>query len=432
MKNIKDLSTFTENELLCALYVKEFLKENVSSEYFSYEEILSAITSKYLKKYGECHLTNEELTDWLKDNYRYPLLNDLIENEIIKIICFSQDERDTFVFDNLESIFQIITKEVRDNLLSEINYDYSKVNKETKLTDEEFRQLVTKFLKVIDPSLEWLNIYNEALENKQIHFVKADDLLEKKRLFKTLRLEEAARKIEDLTWNFTIASKNNLNIIVERNFNIKDFWAFIHEFIHFIEYKKNASKAKSLSLEEFSSITYEKLALDFLKDEGYAVEEIEKMLHLRKMNTYKTGIDIIPIFSFMNKMLINGQITKEQEMENAKRVVNLNNKLAKETKEKLKDKKPYYFSALDYSNHFCDDTIISLIMNGSIVEKEYPYIIGNYLAKLMVEKINSKELTFTDMKKIVENISIIDPNDLFLLLGVNLKKSETPKKFFLV
>ena len=165
MKNIKDLATFTEKELLCALYVKELLKENVSSDYFSYEEILSAITSKYLKKYGECHLTNEELTDWLKDNYRYPLLNDLIENEIIKIICFSQDERDTFVFDNLESIFQIITKEVRDNLLSEINYDYSKVNKETKLTDEEFRQLVTKFLKVIDPSLEWLNIYNEALEN---------------------------------------------------------------------------------------------------------------------------------------------------------------------------------------------------------------------------------------------------------------------------
>ena len=132
MKNIKDLSTFTENELLCALYVKEFLKENVSSEYFSYEEILSAINSKYLKKYGECNLSNEELTSWLKDNYRYSLLNDLIENEIIKIICFSQDERDTFVFDNLESIFQIITKEVRDNLLSEINYDYSKVNKETK------------------------------------------------------------------------------------------------------------------------------------------------------------------------------------------------------------------------------------------------------------------------------------------------------------
>ena len=53
MKNIKDLATFTEKELLCALYVKELLKENVSSDYFSYEEILSAITSKYLKKYLE-------------------------------------------------------------------------------------------------------------------------------------------------------------------------------------------------------------------------------------------------------------------------------------------------------------------------------------------------------------------------------------------
>ena len=80
------------------------------------------------------------------------------------------------------------------------------------------------------------------------------------------------------------------------------------------------------------------MALDFLKDEGYAVEEIEKMLHLRKMNTYKTGIDIIPIFSFMNKMLINGQITKEQEMENAKRVVNLNNKLAKETTQLMEER----------------------------------------------------------------------------------------------
>lgn len=431
MKNIKDLATFTEKELLCALYVKELLKENVSSEYFSYEEILSAITSKYLKKYGECHLTNEELTDWLKDNYRYPLLNDLIENEIIKIACFSNDKKDAFVFDNLEALLEIIIKEVKDNLLSEINYDFSKVNKGKNLTEEEFNQLLTKFLRVIDPSFEWLNIYNEALENNQIHFVKADDLLEKKRLFKIFNLDEFARKIEDLTWNFTIASGNNLNIIVERNFNIKDFWAFIHEFIHFIEYKKNASKAKSLSLEEFSATTYEKLALAFLGDEGYDTEEIEKMLHLRNYNTYRAGIDIIPIFSFMNKMLQSGQITKEEEIENAKKVINLNNKLDQDIKEKLKEKEPHYFSAVKYSNHICDETITSLIMNTGRVRKEYPYIIGNYLAKLMVEKINSNELTFKDMKKIVENISVIDPNNLFLLLGVNLKKSETPKKFFL-
>ncbi len=434
MTNIKDLYSFNEKELLCTLYVKEFLKENVSSEYFSYEEIISAITLKYLKRYGECSLTDKELTDWLKDNYRYPLLNELIQNEIIRI-CYCKGGKDNFILDNLESLLEIITLEVKENIFSEFNYDFSKINEGKRLTEEEFRKLVIKFLKMVDPSLEWLNICKNALKNGQIHFVKADDLIEKNRLLKVLGLND--RRVEDLSWNFTLVSENSLDIVVERNFTIQDFWAFIHEFIHFIEelmiYEKNTSLQKSLSLEEFSTIIYEKLALDFLSHEGYDTEEIEKMVHLRNFNTYKTGIDIIPIFDFMKKMLLNGQITSEEEIKNAQAAVDLNNKLfTREMKEKLKEDGSYYFSALEYSDHFCDEAITSLITCTGMVQKEYPYVIGNYLARLMLEKLKTKELAYEDMKNIVENISVINPNDLFAVLGVNLKESKSPKKFYLI
>ena len=155
---------------------------------------------------------------------------------------------------------------------------------------------------------------------------------------------------------------------------------------------------------------------------GYDEIYIEKLRHKRNSNTYLAGILTLNIFNFMKKVLNNKTISKEKEINEAKRIVNLNEKLDKKTKDELRKTKPYYFDSVLYSEHICDETIIKLLENPNEISKKYPYIIGSFLANKTLASIKENKTTFEDIKFIVEHISKIEPSWIFKFLDIDIVK----------
>lgn len=427
--DLNNIYSFTGKELLCTLLLRENLStEEIATTFFSKEEIVSAIYLKYLKNHPAQKVTEEELINWLKEKYRYDLLTDLIKTEINKLIApqlkedFLIDMTDDFILKNLKPLLNIICEEVANDISIPTNS-----KKLPPITDKEFNLMLKKFLKIVDPSLEWLTLYQEALKENRIIYLTKDDLARKENLYKQFNLEETGYRCSDLKWNFVFLFKNSPYLIIERENTIKDFWTFTHEFAHFIELQNNDFNEIPITLNEYNSTTYEQIGLSFLADLGYSKDVLNELKKLRNNNTFRAGVNIIQIFNFMKKFLVAGKITKQEEVEEAKKAVALNEKLDSQIKNQLKISYPWLFSALEYSAKVCDDSIFWLLSNPNLLSKSYPYILGNYLANLTIDCLNSEQLTFLDLKKITENISSVNPYDLFVKLGVDVQKLDMKK-----
>ena len=154
--NIDNIYSFSEEELLCTLLIRENFKDTeISNSFYSMEEILSAILYKYLEKYEKCDLTEEELINWLKKNSRYNLLTDLIKNEIKKLLFPQEingkivDTTDEFVYTNLEALLEIMKDELFYNIEFEKNYNPKKVKKLPSLNEQDFDIYIKSFLKLL-------------------------------------------------------------------------------------------------------------------------------------------------------------------------------------------------------------------------------------------------------------------------------------------
>lgn len=432
--NIDNIYSFSEEELLCTLLIRENFKDTeISNSFYSMEEILSAILYKYLEKYEKCELTEEELINWLKKNSRYNLLTDLIKNEIKKLLFPQEingkivDTTDEFVYTNLEALLEIMKDELFYNIEFEKNYNPKKVKKLPSLNEQDFDIYIKSFLKIVDPSSEWQEIYEKALKNGNIIFTAKDDLETKKKIFEKFSLKQYGFKVEDFRWNCFFSYNEEPYIIIERNYDIGDFCSFIHEFSHFLQsINKNDNKIPPI-LREYTSTFYELVSIDFLKALGYENNVLDKLLHKRAHNTYEAGIDTIMIFNFMKKVLTTGKITAKEEIETASKVVKLNENLEKKEKEKIQMTNPYYFDATKYSEQNCDYAISCLLKDTDDFNRKYPYVLGSYLAHATLNKVKNADLSFEEIKYLMENLASIDTYDIFKLIGFDVKQLKLKK-----
>ena len=91
----------------------------------------------------------------------------------------------------------------------------------------------------------------------------------------------------------------------------------------------------------------------------------------------------------------------------------------------LKENIPELFNADKTIHEMCDSVTEDLLQNPCYLFTTYPYVIGNYLAIHAINLSEYDSTILTKMKNYVENITKIDPYEIFHDLGINLNITKT-------
>lgn len=412
-----DLEKAKLEELLLILEIKRLgiatpdHFENVWTD----QEIYQKIADYYLSYTGTSSQNFEQLYEWLKEKARYPLLNALLKTRIYGFMQVGHI-KDNFVLSNFKSLVDIMMQIFQVGAEASI-YVPASLSKLDRATAHQF---VQEFLMEVDPSLQWLNIYNEMLQNnKMIIFNDLNDSEQKK-------MRE--RTYGDGTTNICIHSEEVPFIVVTLNENIADFISIIHEFAHYISYYHNPQAQICGTLLESSSIFYEYYALLFLEKKGYSKEEIETIRKDRLANIFELSLQINNICNYLHKYLETGEIKEEQELLEAANNTNTALEvLPDEVKKSLLKVDAEIFNPKVAVYNRCDNCIEQMIAHPEYLYQCYPYIIGNYLAMMGMEQIQLGNNILPKIKELTETLYSINPLTFFETVGCLTDRVKTLK-----
>ena len=152
------------------------------------------------------------LYEWIKEKTRYELLNYVIMS-VIKIFSYSVDNNgnmikytDPFVEKNIIPLINLVEKYLPNILenLSDQEFGLSSVS------EEECQKLIKEYLVEVDPSLEWLTLYEDAIKNNKIIYLDKYSSEEQKQLLSKLGLSYSS--------NFCTRIDGEPVIFITRNF----------------------------------------------------------------------------------------------------------------------------------------------------------------------------------------------------------------------
>ena len=357
------------------------------------------LTSLYKRAYEFYCINNEEniydeekIYNWMIEKLSYEFLTLLIDVKLDYLL-----EKDKFMFYNLPAIINIMHEFLNTCSIDKINI----INTQT-ISKEKTNSLVNEILKQIDPSLEWLKIYEECRKNNKIIYINEYNEDQLKELAHKLYLSKIPRE------DSCICLPNNTHYIILNYKNkLYDTISTIHEFIHYII--ETQSIKKPLLLTEFFSIFYEMYSLYFLKKQGFDLKELTSIYqNFRIRNLYMISLEIEPLFKYIKTFVEKKYVAFEDDFNY---YVDLLKKLNIKNEDNLSPEK------LAYKR--CEKYIVSLLNNDFF--ETYPYVIGSYLSFEAMSNFDEKIL-----EKIKEYLDSdnIDPYDVFKFVGCDVEKLE--------
>ena len=225
--------------------------------------------------------TSLKIYQWLKGKSLYGTYN------MVQEIIVERIRKDQFFYNNFGNILNVMYGEMK-NYCEEDN-----VNDLPRISIEKMNELMNCFLKTINAPESWINKYNELIENKKIIY-------------------EESEKNNGASMCFT-DDNNELKILIQRTGTIKDFLVIVHEFMHYLSWNDNFDLSQ-ISILEFPSIFFEKLAAIFLTKYGYDKKIVKYAEDFRNMHNVSTVMDLYPIFSSIYEYMINGPINRADEI----------------------------------------------------------------------------------------------------------------------
>lgn len=385
--------------------------------------IYHLINNEYAKEVGEFVDIQKEadrdlLYIWARENSRFDTLNYLIDR-CIKSVMYEENEEDADLFskNNLNELLKLMLEQAAI-CLSNKNADIIPVSKVTK---DEIGGLVREILTLIDPSLDWLNIYEDAKTNKKIIYL--NECTEEEKHLLSTKWGDEILKLE----NCCITLNGETVVFLTYNGNIMDVCYTLHEFAHFISKIKSNNQKASRNIVEFSSIFYELFTLLVLYKKGYSIKELYSINSLRLLSTLTCCFAHNDIFNYMRTYLQEGAITEKKEIERIDRANQLTlNVIDEAFKKDIEKNCPDFWDSKKSARNTCDKTIKNLILHQEELYKAYPYIIGNYLALTAINNFELDPGMLSKMKYYTEEAASIDPYEIFEGIGCdvsNLKRS---------
>ena len=325
------------------------------------------------------------LFNWTKDKCRYQLLDELMVhmfNRFINIEDNGVDNRDEFFINNIDMMEKIMS--TGNNTIKIDNNSLLKLSKDKTIT------LVKEILLEIDPSSEWLRIYEEAIDKNKIIYLNE---LDKKGII-DLKKELGVDSLKYIDNSCLTLENGEKYIFLNYKGDISDVSTTIHEFTHYVS-KYNHNEKETPILREFPAIFFELYALEYLKEIGCDETDIKLVNQHRIADTYMATMESRIFLYYLKMIMDNGVISEDLD------------------KELIKDNN---YMSEDYEKN-CDDCIRDLIINPYVFFEIYPYVIGNYLANMGFERIKYDRQMLSIIKFMNDNLYKINPYDVFNILG---------------
>ena len=350
----------------------------------------------------------EKILKDLLEKRRFDLLNHLLQEQYDLIVqsTDSSEEYDTFLKNNMSEIISIAQLDfLNGNII--IPQEKKKVDL-PKLSRKELENLVREFLIEIDPSLKWIKIYNEAL-------------LEERIVYGRLNPKD---KVE---WCCT-PYNGKRHIAAPLTGTIRDFRCMIHELIHYIAMLNiPIEELPSPSLDEYPSIVFETLAINFLKKKGYSKEVIDNLKEERILWTQDNIFDITPTLKMINEFVTEGPITYEKEQLRNKRLQTL---IDETLDPNLKEKVEKVAQTSDESIIDKIDFEIMFILSAPLaVLEEYPYILGRYLSTKTLNRLEEDPMLIYELFNITESLTIETPQSIIIKLNLSDEVFTSKKEY---
>lgn len=375
--------------------LKEYLKE------FNIDNLYKRARELYKYENGTEDISNKQLEKWLHDKCSYDVLSDLLWVMLMKLKDYEFYE-DKFMFYNFPVMIDLM-----HDFLENCNIDKQYEIKDlTKLTDEQIDKYICEILKKIDPTFEWLKIYEIAKKDGKIIYLNKLD---------NKQLEELKHKLNRLPIGNSCIILNDGTCYLALTYNntIQDVINTIHELIHYIIKTNNIEVPQMLS--EFFSIFYELYTILYLKQQGFNINELFTIYQkIRILDLSLISLTFDPLYHYLTNLIKNRKISINDDLKYYEKALQSFEQINK-LPDNYKNVQP-----IDLAYMRCDKYIQFLLDDEFY--KIYPYIIGSYLAFEALKKFNDEMLN--KIRAFISTSSTIDPYDVFETVGCDVENLE--------
>lgn len=331
-------------------------------------------------------IDEEKILEYLQNRYRFPLTNYLLD-------LFSSSMEELFFTSGKEEIEERVelTEKIRHqedtwSIEKEITFEVSK---------EETLFLCKSFLAAIDPTLSWLTIFCDMLEQEPL-VERLDDPRAKK-----LQVTE-----EDKYATFFESSDSNWYIFMVWKNNLEDAPTLIHEFMHYMGYHFCKEQANNIyELSELPSLFFEELMYQFLINNNYPEKEVEAMRFNRRLGIASNAETLNELLVLMKRRKEGLPITADSEVE----------RLQDEIRENIEIGDEYLIAKKhqeEFANVICDDRNHDIItMPEELLECNY-YIMGQEYSNQALSALRTNPETIPTMMRITEELPSLTTPDV--------------------
>lgn len=363
----------------------------------------------------------KELYFFVKDKCRYEILNTFMQtfvNGLVNKVIISDveiDDTDLFMVNNIKSLTDILLIHYKDCLLSQHLTDCNL----SKICKSDKEKLVEEFLISVDPTKEWLDIYQSAKKSGNIIYLNECDEAERKYWVDRFSLNTEA------SMNSCIKSSDGVYVFLNSTNTIEDVRTTIHELSHYISLIKNKGPMQR-SLQEFFSTFYELYFISFLEEKEFVQDQLLYLKTFRNIHTSNVIKTLNKILRYVKLYLDNGVITEEIDIaKNTEMFGKMYDIFSKEEIDMLQSVfKNINFQNIDVKKHthaMCDSCLEEFINYCYLLYTFYYYAIGDYLATKALATLKDGKNILPDIKYFTENSSV-DPIEVFKIVGCDVDK----------
>ena len=317
-------------------------------------------------------------------------------NSYLNDICVYLGQQDTFLLEKIDKISML-----NDRVLEHIqNYDLSNNPVQNKLTYKEVFMLAREIIATIDSS--YLSSFDALITSGELDFS-----------FEANYTDSFCRTV----WYEGRVIQKLIN--VNRVFNYKDVITLIHEFIHYVNAKKNTLNHHYFT--EFFSIYFELYSNLYLLKKGIPKNEIDSLARIKSLKQISSRFYQyeIPLLAFEKIGNIN------------ENTVALLQEHFLDIKQELFDEHcTWFYKVLEQIKKKNEKKIdqnpgiLGIVLSEEFIAKDYRYILGTILALYALKYADMKDIVFLNNHICEYESKAV--HDICLMMKIDLKE----KNFF--
>ena len=369
-------NTAISDELLYSLIAYKYYTETATFEDFV----------KYMETKNESDTT--KIISWLQGSTRFDAYNILLKG-----ITDCLDEKYPSLTKCMEIIVNMVREHSEDVFLS--NLSPNKTSLPTA-TDNEIFTLFSTFLTSINAPEDWMKSFTKLQEENRITFEK--------------------KKSKDNSACYVDENKI-VRLLISTDGTMASLVSMAHEFAHYIGMEDEVLSSAKMSISEFPSIFFEKLACNYLLELGCDEEAVTTLIRERNISNEEKYIGLSTIFSDMLMIIKDEPITREAKLEQLRCLTTQAQKTREDLKRILEDSnlpippellvQPQIdiYEAVDTD---CDNFIELALRKGLLVMSGYEYLLDTYLADEVLKKSHTDNTVIPEMFNIAANLGNID------------------------